>query len=678
MCIRNKVFSLIYKFVVLLLCALGLVFSSGFLQGSLNFSIFNYYTFLCVALAFVFYFFVIIMLIVDIAKNGSRGAPLFSIHLKGGIITGLLANILLYIFILKPDLGTGALPMAGNLLVHFIVPIMVLLDWILFDPKGRFYPSDPVVWLLLPYFYYAYVLIRSNVSAMYFDSMGYSYPYSFIDADTIGWNQVLINIAIMSVIFPVIGYILFGVDKLLGHFHKKKLAELRSAMAAEHPEAPEATFASEGALAPASARADNYEDEISEEPFFDDDISVAHAAFAPNPEDGAPFYWQNETAASQPVIYEQQDDYEPQASYTPPAAYAPPVAANQPEEYLPPRNFYEPPVAQSIDVEQENAPVYYASSGNQPSLFDAEESYTQPQYEPAGNYDTQPNPYYQAGDASDAVWHEGAFSGEEEAVHPVEYNYEPQFDASAFHATNHEEQQAFYEPPVQAGYDAPMQYEQSFASQNSQSFTDYGAGEQLSAATYYDPQQPTAHFENYDNQSPAHVAEPTDYGYAGQYAPEAPAYYNASQTEPHAPTQPAYSGYQHGEAPTGDTAYPQAYDPQPAAPAYNDYASQYRPVQPLENNSYHTESHAPSQNYNEPSHPTYNPAVQPSYEAPKPQPPRPSYTLSPGESYDDPGYKMPGEPEDDYGTSGGEVVVPGFRSPVPRTKRSQKKRDGNL
>jgi len=42
------------------------------------------------------------------------------------------------------------------------------------------------------------------------------YPYFFMDVDALGIGPVLLNVLLLAVGFLFIGYVLFGVDKLLG------------------------------------------------------------------------------------------------------------------------------------------------------------------------------------------------------------------------------------------------------------------------------------------------------------------------------------------------------------------------------------------------------------------------------------------------------------------------------
>jgi hypothetical protein len=73
----------------------------------------------------------------------------------------------------------------GNQLVHTVVPIMGLVGWLLFGPRGRV--STRVVWwtLLFPAFWLTFTLIRGAVIDWY--------PYPFIDVTKLGYGGTVLN-----------------------------------------------------------------------------------------------------------------------------------------------------------------------------------------------------------------------------------------------------------------------------------------------------------------------------------------------------------------------------------------------------------------------------------------------------------------------------------------------------
>jgi hypothetical protein len=73
----------------------------------------------------------------------------------------------------------------GNQLVHTVVPLLAVLGWLIFGPRGL--TSRRVAWLslLFPAAWMAFTLIRGAVI--------HWYPYPFIDVSVIGYGKAILN-----------------------------------------------------------------------------------------------------------------------------------------------------------------------------------------------------------------------------------------------------------------------------------------------------------------------------------------------------------------------------------------------------------------------------------------------------------------------------------------------------
>lgn len=214
--IKSKVVVIIFRVLLLLGCLLGLYQNSGLSSGALNLQMFNFYTILSNAVCLLFFIFMLIKTI----SNGISPAPRF----KGAITMMITVTFLIYHFVLLPQSFTmtsdyDSFSMA-DILVHYYTPIMVILDWILFDEKDRYKWYDPFIWLIIPYSYFIYVIIRAEVGGV-LTAIGSRYPYYFIDIDAIGVTNVLWNVIILSCVFLFLGYIIYVVNKF--HFNEKRL-----------------------------------------------------------------------------------------------------------------------------------------------------------------------------------------------------------------------------------------------------------------------------------------------------------------------------------------------------------------------------------------------------------------------------------------------------------------------
>lgn len=72
-----------------------------------------------------------------------------------------------------------------NIVLHYVTPAVMLLDWLIFPPAFTFSFKQTVYWLAFPAFYLCYSLIRGAIV--------HWYPYPFLDPVQTGWPTVLVT-----------------------------------------------------------------------------------------------------------------------------------------------------------------------------------------------------------------------------------------------------------------------------------------------------------------------------------------------------------------------------------------------------------------------------------------------------------------------------------------------------
>jgi len=103
---------------------------------------------------------------------------------------------------------------------------MALLDWLLFDEKGKMVVWGPFAWLSLAAVYLVVVMVGAGPLGL--DLGGGTtagvtrYPYTFLDPAISGVGGVALFIGAMVVAFVAIGYLIFGIDKILGRVANRK------------------------------------------------------------------------------------------------------------------------------------------------------------------------------------------------------------------------------------------------------------------------------------------------------------------------------------------------------------------------------------------------------------------------------------------------------------------------
>src|SRR5699024_6786374 len=159
MYIKSNWFFIVYKTLLVVLAAYGLHFH----MTAGKWGDFNYYTVLSNAACFLYFLVSLVYNARRLARH--RHTATWKPRLEGAVVFCIMVTFLIYNFILRPEafrMGNGgSFYSVLNMVQHYIVPLMVLLDWLLFCPKGRWRRYDPASWLLIPLVYFIYILIRA-------------------------------------------------------------------------------------------------------------------------------------------------------------------------------------------------------------------------------------------------------------------------------------------------------------------------------------------------------------------------------------------------------------------------------------------------------------------------------------------------------------------------------------
>lgn len=141
-------------------------------------------------------------------------------RLHGGVtlwivITGLVAHILL---------NKGADPLPGlvhapdlflnwaTFAVHYVVPVMVLVDWVVFSPRRAVSWRHTPLWMAYPL---GYGLVALGRAAVY-PGFETPYPYYFLDPRTNGYLWVAGQFGILTVEFSVLAAIVVILNRVTG------------------------------------------------------------------------------------------------------------------------------------------------------------------------------------------------------------------------------------------------------------------------------------------------------------------------------------------------------------------------------------------------------------------------------------------------------------------------------
>lgn len=117
----------------------------------------------------------------------------------------MLVVAVIYIAILEALWSPEGLTRVLDRLLHYVMPALFLIHWALFVPKGRLSYADMAKWLVFPFFYAAYVMIRGALTG--------EYPYPIMDAAALGYPAALRNISFILILFVFLGVAFVNIDR---------------------------------------------------------------------------------------------------------------------------------------------------------------------------------------------------------------------------------------------------------------------------------------------------------------------------------------------------------------------------------------------------------------------------------------------------------------------------------
>lgn len=141
-----------------------------------------------------------------LAMNPNRSATVFKVFRLTGLVAITITGIVFHAVLAKLlDLESWGL--VANNLVHTVVPVMAVVGWFAFGPRGL--TSRRVMWIsvLFPVCWLIFVLIRGPIV--------HYYPYPFVDVIHLGYARVLINCVWVALLYLAVAAGAATLDKWL-------------------------------------------------------------------------------------------------------------------------------------------------------------------------------------------------------------------------------------------------------------------------------------------------------------------------------------------------------------------------------------------------------------------------------------------------------------------------------
>ena len=208
--IRIKRYSVASKVLIAFFAFTGLVLQTGLYAGKLNLGIFRMFTNITNLVCGIYFLFAAVYIAKNKCRNGGhspfplvKGICTMSITLTGIIAAAVIAS--------EFDMHTPS--GIATVLLHIVTPVMILSDWLAFDIKGRWRVSYPLLWLISPAVYFAYIMI----SSVYLPKGAkLRFPYPFLNYENLGVFWLLFAVLVISIFYVGIGYLCYMIDRKMG------------------------------------------------------------------------------------------------------------------------------------------------------------------------------------------------------------------------------------------------------------------------------------------------------------------------------------------------------------------------------------------------------------------------------------------------------------------------------
>lgn len=212
--IKNRTTQLIFQSFYCAIGLIGAVASLGIFDDILNprWDFYAHFTnlsnYLCIGIMFAE--------LVQTAKKNEDGYVSASPLLKFIGLLGIMLTFLVFNFLLagRPDREFQANWRVSSICLHVILPIMYVFDWLLFYEHKKIKWFYPLASVILPVLYIIFIYTRAFI-VNFNPEVPYLYPYFFLNLDNLGVAGVAKWVAILFAGFILLGYIFYGIDKLI-------------------------------------------------------------------------------------------------------------------------------------------------------------------------------------------------------------------------------------------------------------------------------------------------------------------------------------------------------------------------------------------------------------------------------------------------------------------------------
>lgn len=215
--VNSRPVALVYRILALGVILTGVLRNAEVFSDTPSWSSLLFYTMISDLICLGWMLLLVVRTAGDIRLHGAHGTSTPSPRWSGAVMMAITVTMLIYLVVLVPTRyaagDTDVFSLTDNL-IHVATPILLILDWLLFVPKGSFRWIDPVLWTLIPYVYLAWAFVYGALGGEF--TPGQRYPYPFMDVAALGLGGVTTWIVALTIALIAVGFVYVVADRALG------------------------------------------------------------------------------------------------------------------------------------------------------------------------------------------------------------------------------------------------------------------------------------------------------------------------------------------------------------------------------------------------------------------------------------------------------------------------------
>ncbi|QNG21360.1 hypothetical protein SAMN05444695_11076 [Rhodococcus triatomae] len=137
---------------------------------------------------------------------------------RGAVTTYLVITAVVYAVLLS-DIDVMLDDRWSNSILHQVIPLVLVLDWLLVPPRRPIGLVRAPTWLVYPLVYASYSLIRGAWIGWY--------PYPFLDPWDKGYPRLMLDLVVLGAVMAVLAFGVAAIGDLSGRLRRRDTDDVR-------------------------------------------------------------------------------------------------------------------------------------------------------------------------------------------------------------------------------------------------------------------------------------------------------------------------------------------------------------------------------------------------------------------------------------------------------------------